>query len=61
MILVVQVFHKGGGNGNGWVGGIILNLVPSAIQLACVNSPVFGVENNIGNWCSEWMSVSPQS
>ena len=30
-----------GGNGNGWVGGIILYLLPSAIQLACVNSPVF--------------------
>jgi hypothetical protein len=29
------------------VGGIILNLVPSAIQLGCVNSPVFRVENNI--------------
>jgi len=25
----------------GWVGGIILYLLPSAIQLACVNSPVF--------------------
>jgi hypothetical protein len=30
------------------VGGIILNLVPSAIKLACVNSPIIGVENNIG-------------
>ena len=37
-----------GGNGNGWVGGIILNLVPSAIQLGCVNSPIFRVENHIG-------------
>jgi hypothetical protein len=37
-----------GGNGNGWVGGINLNLVPNAIQLACVNSPVFRVENHIG-------------
>jgi hypothetical protein len=25
----------------GWAGGIILYLLPSAIQLACVNSPVF--------------------
>jgi hypothetical protein len=25
----------------GWVGGIILYLFPSAIQLACVNSPAF--------------------
>jgi hypothetical protein len=37
-----------GGNGNGWVvDGIILYLVPSAIQLACVNSPVFKVEKII--------------
>ena len=26
----------------------MLNLVPSAIQLGCVNSPVFRVENHIG-------------
>jgi hypothetical protein len=31
-----------------WVGGIILHLVPSAIQLGWVNSPVFRVENHIG-------------
>ena len=31
----------------GWVGGNILYLLPSAIQLACVNTPVFKVENNI--------------
>ena len=37
-----------GGNGNGWVGGIMLYLLASAVQLACVNSPVFKVENNIG-------------
>ena len=36
-----------GGNGNGWVGGIILYLLPSAIQLVSVNSPVFKIENNI--------------
>ena len=29
------------------MGGISFNLVPSAIEFACVNSPVFGVENNI--------------
>ena len=46
-----------GENGNGWVGGIILNLVPSAIQLACVNSPVFKVENNIGKLVF-WRDVS---
>jgi hypothetical protein len=39
------------------VGGIILNLVPSAIQLACVNSPVFRVENNIGKLVF-WRDVS---
>jgi hypothetical protein len=32
----------------GWVGGSILYLFPSAIQMACVNSPVFKIENNIG-------------
>jgi hypothetical protein len=31
-----------------WVGGIILNLVPSSIQLTYVNSPLFRVENHIG-------------
>ena len=45
------------GNGNEWVGGIILNLVPSAIQLGCVNSPVFKVENHIGKLVS-WRDVS---
>jgi hypothetical protein len=39
------------------VGSIILNLVASAIQLACVNSPVFRVENNIGKLGS-WRDVS---
>jgi hypothetical protein len=39
------------------VGGIILYLVPSAIQLACVNSPVFRVENNIGKLVF-WRDVS---
>ena len=29
----------------GWVGVNILYLLPSAIQLACVNTPVFEVEN----------------
>jgi hypothetical protein len=32
----------------GWVGGTILYFLSSAIQLACVNCPVFKVENNIG-------------
>ena len=41
----------------GWVGGIILNLVPSAIQLTCVNSPVSRVENNIGKLVF-WRDVS---
>ena len=45
----------------GSVGGIILNLGSSAIQLACVNSPVFGVENNIGKLVLWRMSVTPQS
>ena len=35
------------------MGGIILNLVPSAIQLGCVNSPVFRVENHIGKLTKE--------
>jgi hypothetical protein len=39
------------------VGGIILYSVPSAIQLACVNSPVFRVENNIGKLMF-WRDVS---
>jgi hypothetical protein len=43
----MQEFNQRG-NGNGWVGGIILNSVPSGIQLGCVNSPVFRVENHIG-------------
>jgi len=29
------------------VGGINLYLLPSAIQLTCVNTPIFKVENNI--------------
>ena len=32
----------------GWVGGIILNFVLSAIPLVYVNFPVYRVENNIG-------------
>jgi hypothetical protein len=32
----------------GWVGGTILYFLSSAIQSACVNCPVFKVENNIG-------------
>jgi hypothetical protein len=39
------------------VGGIILNLVPSANQLGCVNSPVFRVENHIGKLVF-WRDVS---
>ena len=39
------------------MGSIILNLVPSAIQLACVNSPVCRVENNIGKLVY-WRDVS---
>jgi hypothetical protein len=35
------------------VGGIILYLLPSAILLVCVYSPVFKVENNIENLCSK--------
>jgi hypothetical protein len=31
-----------------WVGGPILYFHSIAIQLACVNCPVFKVENNIG-------------
>ena len=46
-----------GGNGNGWLGGIILNLFPSTIQLACVNSPDFRVVNNIGKLVF-WKDVS---
>jgi hypothetical protein len=45
-IVVYARVSSEGGNRNGWVGGIILNLVSSAIQLGCVNSPVFKVENN---------------
>jgi HD-like signal output (HDOD) protein len=41
----------------GCVGGTILYLVLSAIQLACVNSPVFRVENNIGKLVF-WRDVS---
>ena len=41
-----------------WVGGWhYLNLVSSAIQLACVNSPVFRVANNIGKLVF-WRDVS---
>jgi hypothetical protein len=45
----------------GGVGGIILYFLPSAIQLACVNSPVFKVENNIGKlvFCRN-VSYSPK-
>jgi hypothetical protein len=31
-----------------WVNGTVLHFPPSAIQLACVNCPVFKVKNNIG-------------
>jgi hypothetical protein len=49
LILVVYArVYSEGENGNGWVGGIMLNLVPSAIQLGCENSPVFKVENHMG-------------
>ena len=37
-------------------GGIILNIVPS-VRLACVNSPVFRVENSIGKIVF-WRDVS---
>ena len=41
-----------------WVGWWhYLNLVPSAIQLACVNSPVFRVANNIAKLVF-WRNVS---
>ena len=32
----------------GGVSGIVLNSVPCAIQLACVNSSIHRVENNVG-------------
>jgi hypothetical protein len=41
----------------GWVYGTILYFIPSAIQLACVNCPVFKVENNIGKHVF-WRDVS---
>jgi hypothetical protein len=45
----------------GWLGGIILNLVPSDIQLGCVNSPVCRVENHIGKLVfSRDVSYSPK-
>ena len=37
----MQGFSQGKMEMGGWVGGIILYLLPSAIQLAYVNSPVF--------------------
>ena len=43
-----------------WVRGIILNLVPSVIQLGCVNCPVFRVENHIGKLVF-WRDVSYSS
>jgi hypothetical protein len=41
----------------GWVGGTILHFLPSVIQLACVNCPVFTIENNIGKLVF-WRDVS---
>jgi hypothetical protein len=43
-----------------WVGGIILSLVPSAIQLGCVNSSVFRVENYTGKLVF-WRDVLPKA
>ena len=40
--------------------GIILNLAPGAIQLGCLNSPVFGVENHVGKLVF-WRDVSYSS
>ena len=46
----MQEFNQRGGmEMGGWV--------PSAIQLVCVNSPVFRVENNVGNLVF-WRDVS---
>ena len=41
----------------GWLGGTILYFFPRAIQLACVNCPVFKVKNNIGK-LAFWRDVS---
>ena len=41
----------------GWLGGTILYFFPNAIQLACVNCPVFKVKNNIGKLVF-WRDVS---
>ena len=41
----------------GWMGSTILYLVLCAIQLTCVNSSVFRVENNIGKLVF-WRGVS---
>jgi hypothetical protein len=38
----------------GWVVGTILYFLPSAIQLACVNCPIFEVKNNIGKKIVFW-------
>jgi hypothetical protein len=39
------------------MGGTILNFLPSAIQLACVNCPAFTVKNNIEKLMF-WSNVS---
>src|ERR1700732_1730913 len=49
LILVVYLIIGEGGDGNGCVGGCILYLFSSAIQMACVNVHLFEVENNIRN------------
>jgi hypothetical protein len=44
-----------------WVGGTILYFHSIAIQLACVNCPVFKVENNIVKLGYKGMSATPHS
>ena len=41
----------------GWGAGTVLYFLPSAIQLACVNCPIFTVENNMGKLVF-WRDVS---
>ena len=43
----------------GWLGGTILDFFPSAIQLACVNCPVFTGENNMGKLEHERCQLLP--
>jgi hypothetical protein len=41
ILMVYARVQSEGENENEWMGGIILYLPPRAIQLACVNSPIF--------------------